>query len=257
MKTRPRDLPATHPAQEGRCPGCTGPTRRPVHRSCQQHMCKQCCITQGGCTAPKHQPQHLSHRQQQKQRLRLPPTSPPTPPPTQLPVEQFTSMHHILESVSRPTQTLPPLLPSEMRTLQNIRNSDPALSFFANEDQRRQEEQLVADQASLVAQQEERDFQAGIAASLGLPETVPILPPASTSRQPPSSPLLSTPTPRTPSSTTNTLLTIPYRPPNITHHMNTDWMRPFKDRSKETPKRRKNPNQRFRLVFWGWVCCFS
>ena len=58
--------------------------------------------------------------------------------------------------------------------------------------------------------------------------------------------------------TPNHLHTLPYHPPNITHHMNSDWMRPFEDRSKETPKRRKrDPNQRFRLVFCREVCCFK
>ena len=218
-------------------------------------MCKQCCISQGGCTAPKHQPQHLSLRQQQKQRSRLPLPAPPTLSPTQ---QDFTSIQHILDSVPRPTQILPPLPPSELRTLQNIRNSDPTLSFFAQEDQCRQGEQLDAEQARLIAQQEERDFQASVAASLGLPAAVPVIPLASTSRQSPPLPSLSNPTPQASSSTTNALRTIPYRPSNIMHHMNTDWMRPFEDRSKETPKRRKrDPNQRFRLVFWGWVCCFS
>ena len=201
---------ASQPTQEGRCPGC--PTRRPVHRDCQRRMCKQCCISQGGCTAPKHQPQHLSLRQQQKQRSRLPLPAPPTPPPTQ---QAFTSMQHILDSVPRPTQILPPLPPSELRALQSIRNSDLALSFFTQEDHR-QGEQLDAEQARLIAQQEERDFQARVAASLDLPATVPVIPPASTSRQPPPLPSLSNPTPQASSSTTNALHTIPYRLSNIT-----------------------------------------
>jgi len=166
-------------------------------------------------------------------------------------------MQHILESMPLPTQMLPPLPPSEMQALQDIRDSDPTVSFFANEDRRRQEEQLAAEQERLIVQQEERDFQAGVAASLGLPASVSVTPLASTSHHSP--PLLSTPIPQASSSiltTPNHLRTLPYRPPNITHHMNSDWMHPFEDRSKETPKRRKrDPNQRFRLVFWGEVCC--
>ena len=48
--------------------------------------------------------------------------------------------------------------------------------------------------------------------------------------------------------TPNHLHTLPYHPPNITHHMNSDWMRPFEDRSKDH-------NRRFRLVFCREVCC--
>lgn len=140
-----------------------------------------------------------------------------------------------------------------MQALQDIRNSDPALAFLANEDRRRQEEQLAAEKESRIALQEERDFQAGVAASLGLPSAVPITPPPSTSQYPP--PPFSTPVIQASTSTTtnaNHLRTVPYRTPNITRHMNSDWMRPLEDRSKETPKRRKrDPNQRFRLVFWG------
>ena len=75
--------------------------------------------------------------------------------------------------------------------------------------------------------QEEHDFQAGITVSLGLPEAVSITPPASSSHH-----SLSTPITRASSSamtTPNHLHTLPYHPPNITHHMNSDWMRPFED----------------------------
>ena len=155
-----------------------------------------------------------------------------------------------------PTQMLPPLPPSTIQILQDIRNSDPTVSFLANEDRRRQEEQLAAKQERLIVQQEERIFQAGVAASLGLPVAVSSTPPASTSHHSP--PSLVNPIPlqasSSPTTTPNHLRTLPYRPPNITHHMNSDWMRPFEDRSKETPKHHKrDPNQRFRLVFWGEV----
>lgn len=123
----------TQPVQEGRCEGCPGPTRRPAHREC-----KQCCIVREGCTAPKHQPQHLSLRQQQKRGKRqlCPlPAALSTPPATAPPFRGFTSMQQILESM--PTQMLPPLPPSAIQVLQDIRNSDPTLSFFANEDRRR------------------------------------------------------------------------------------------------------------------------
>jgi hypothetical protein len=175
-----------------------------------------------------------------------------TLPATAPPLRDFASMQHILESMPLPLQMLPP---SEMQAFQDIRNSDPTLSFFANEDRHQQEKQLVAEQERLIVQQEEHNFQAGVAVSLGLPAVVSITPPASTSHHMPPSP--STPIPRASSSTTTTLnhlRTLPYRPPNITHHMNSDWMRPFEDRSKETPKRHKrDPNQRFRLVFWSKV----
>ena len=141
--------------------------------------------------------------------------------------------------------------------LQDIRDSDPTISFFANEDQCRQEEQLAAEQERSIMQQEERDFQASVTASLGLLAAVSITPPASISYHPP--PSLSTPIPQASlltMTTLNHLHTLPYCPLNIMHHMNLDWMRPFKDRSKETPKHRKwDPNQRFQLVFWGKVCC--
>lgn len=168
-----------------------------------------------------------------------------------------------------PTQRLPSLPPIAIQALQDIRNSDPTVSFLANEDRRRQEEQLAAEQEKLIEEQEERAFQEGVAASLCLPAAAPestsrhsppllftptFTPPASTSRHLPHSLSTSIP-PRVSSSSTTTpnhLRTLPYRPPNITHHMSSDWMRPFEDRSKETPKRRKrDPNQRFRLVFWG------
>lgn len=236
-KTTAPPLPkpaVTQPVQEGRCQACPGPTHKPVHRECQRRMCKQCCIGRGGCTAPKHQLQYLSVRQQTR-RLHPPAVTLPAPPSTLPSVRAFTSMQHILESVPLPTPMLPPL----------------------HQDQRPQEEQLSAEEERQIVQQEEHDFQAGIAASLGLPVTASITPPALTSQLPP--PSLSTPIlpgPAVTTTTPNQLRTLPYRTPNITRHMNSDWMRPLDDRSKETPRRRKrDPNQRFRLVFWGEVRC--
>ena len=227
--------------EDGRCHGCPGTTRRQAHRECMQRMCKQCCIAREGCTAPKHQPQHLSLRQRQKKRLCPLPASAP-------PLQDFTSMQHNLQPMPLQMQMLPPLSSSDMQILQDIQNSDPVVVFLANERQRLQEEKLAAEQERFIEQQEDSDFQAGLAASLGLPVALSSMPPASTAHHLP--PLLSsTPIPQASSSTMTTpkrLHTLPYRHPNITHHMNSEWMRPFEDWSKETPKRRKqDPNQKF------------
>ena len=179
-------------------------------------MCKQCCVALEGCTAPKRQPQHLSLRQQQK---------------------RANFIHRQLRY-----QHCQLLLPHFAEAL-------PQCSTSLG---------LCHKKGSMYSRtlQEEHDFQAGITVSLGLPAlaAVSITPPASSSHH-----SLSIPIPRASSSamtTPNHLHTLPYHPPNITHHMNSDWMRPFEDRSKETPKRRKrDPNQRFRLVFCREVCC--
>lgn len=123
-------------------------------------------------------------------------------------------------------------------------------------------------------EREEREYQMAIAASLGIPYTMPdtagpdphrsssLLHNAVTGLNPPfllhddpNPPMSSSYNPSSSFSRTPPVIqTVPYQPPNITQHMNKSWMRPTVDNTKKTRTvNRGDLDNHFVLVFWGQV----
>ncbi|PPQ83678.1 hypothetical protein CVT26_006237 [Gymnopilus dilepis] len=225
-------LPPSIPVTQGICArmGCS----KPSHSSCRQaagKMCKPCCIMNNGCSAPGHQFHCLSARGQEKLKAHQ---VPPPPPPLAQPdlpayVNPFAGLSHAEACDLLEERIMPEVRFVEERERQANKEAAEAAR--------------LADKERILEREEESQYQAAVAASLGLPYTV---------RDPPAalSSAGSLPVPG-PSS-------IPARRPSpiesraISKHLNADWMRPYADKSvKPRATVRKNAEHRFRIVFWG------
>lgn len=226
---------------EGKCAamGCL----QNFHRVCVRHMCKQCCISHSGCTAPKHQLQHLTYKQREKMQTIPRPVT--TTPSFSSQTESHATSAHLERSLS----------PCSLSTLKDLISS-PTTLFLETQAQHRHAEQVEGVRLIALERQEEQSYQAALAASLGAPYITPQLGPTpvssfagisepSHSRQlMPATPVQFSP-----------VKTVPYQP-TITRHMNADWMRLHKDNTKKSMKvPRLSPNNKFWIVFWGKVKC--
>lgn len=185
-------------------------------------MCKQCCIKNSGCSAPGHQYNRLTTKQQERLKICHPP-----PPP----------------AVCVPRLTLPfgPAL-SDEAFFNSLREEMPSIRLVAEGNKRARVEAAEASQLEEQEDEEEHNFQATIAASLGLPYTVPHHLSGPSSSFPASASSSQQPTPAASSARPNT------------QHMNKVWMRPYEDRTAKRKTRvRSNMDHRFRVVFWGDV----
>lgn len=141
-----------------------------------------------------------------------------------------------------------------------LRQHDPVLRLHDEGfSQAAVERQAAYHEAQLEAQ-EDAEFQKAIAESLrGLPPSSPI---ASTSSLPNPQPTLPTATAFTMGGLPVTRVTTSNRP-TITTQMSKDWMRPYKDKSKqaqESPGKGqvdKEIIEKFRIVWWEKVHCLN
>ena len=196
------------------------PCGRVAHRSCLNHMCKQCCIIcAGGCHLADHKTSRLSTRQQEKLQVALPtPYFLPVPDPR-------------------------PRSPTSISdALDGLYSSNPTTIFLGQEGRINEVKQVEEQRQVDLKAREEADYQMAIAQSLDLPYMAPTtsttLPTSSISRL--SGHSAPQPTPRNVS--------------NITQHMNKDWMRPVEDKTK-IPRRpnREGGDNCFTIIFWDKV----
>lgn len=105
--------------------------------------------------------------------------------------------------------------------------------------------------------EEERNYQAALAESLGVPYITPSQPnpapnaptTASSSRTIKPAAPAQWPTPAVPRQT-GPVQTVPYVNPVITRHMNADWMRPHTDNTKQRKQVTHKPGNKFVIVLW-------
>jgi hypothetical protein len=109
--------------------------------------------------------------------------------------------------------------------------------------------------------EDQQQYAAAIAASLGLPDAPPyevsmsshpptLLDAISAASAGPSQPAVKS----RPSTILSTKVrTIPYHPPNIKQHLSEDWMRPPEDKTKKPRRVKINLDNRFSIVFWHEV----
>ena len=217
------------------------------HRICVRQMCKQCCISQSGCNAPKHNFKFLSEKQKTKaQSLR------------------FTSSHPPSFYTTQPSFELDPSLsPKSDNFFNSLGNTATTASVFLKADDRPPQEEHAEHATQVAAEREDEfNYQAAVAASLrdmspasgdsGLilssshvitsvapaPSQLSYFQPAIPRNLPP-------------------VETVPYEP-TITRHLNPHWMRKTTDNTKKNMKvPRANPNNKFSIVFWGKVYFFE
>ncbi|KAJ3509098.1 hypothetical protein NLJ89_g5396 [Agrocybe chaxingu] len=158
------------------------------------------------------------------------------------------------------SQELEPLDPAFSRGLESLLDEDPTPAFLACENQSRWDAQAASQREKQLEYEEERQYQAAVAASLGHPASTDapriVVPTAlaSTLRPTPNttaSASTSAPDPTPSSSAGSAIRTVPYRPPNMKKHLNSDWMRPYEDRTGVSKPVKSDPNRRFRVVLWG------
>ena len=203
-------------------------------------MCKQCCILLPGCSLRSHSLDQLSSKQRGKLAV------PTVPDPA----------------------------------LNAMMAHDPVVPFFEQEKQRAEAERAQVLQAQQLEEDEEKQYQAALAASLAVSRANPHLASSSSSSALSSQSPLDSLTPSAPSPSllplahpyglsttpalplsrpstkpTTVVRTIPYRAPGpkpgIKEHMSEDWMRPAVDNTQK-PKRRNriDLDNTFSLIFW-------
>jgi hypothetical protein len=196
---------------------------------------------------PKHDFKYLSEKQKAKARAQPPASS--HPPPSYRPAVYTAPPSYELEQS---------LSPPSINFLKSLGNS--ATAVFLEADNRRQLEEQAEHATQVAAErEEERNYQAAIAASLG--DTPPVSGPIPSSSRHVFTPLapvrsqLSSFQPAIPRNLPP-VETVPYEP-TITRHLNPDWMRKTTDNTKKNMKvPRANPNNKFAIVFWGKVWFF-
>ncbi len=139
---------------------------------------------------------------------------------------------------------LPSLDFETFRSLELLTANNPTVKLIQQGGDIEDSERIRREREQQLVTQEEADYQRAIANSLGVPYITPMTP----------NPVnLASGSSASSATVPNTVRTIPYRPPNITQHLNDDWMRPKKDDSKTRRIVKANLDNRFTVVFWGKV----
>ena len=127
---------------------------------------------------------------------------------------------------------------------------------------------IVTDLYPSTIDEDQQQYAAAIAASLGLPDASPalsyqapmsphprtLLEATSAAIGSPSRPVTGTVAKPFPSTIPSTKVrTIPYHPPNIKQHLSEDWMRPPEDKTRKPKRVKLNLDNRFSIVFWHEV----
>lgn len=234
--TPPMDTPtrSTHAINSGpksRVLCFRAPCPKYSHISCNRKCCKLCCVIEGGCRAKGHNQASISENQRRKihgsvRRLGAI-TGSQGPEPASF-------------SSSQPQTPTPTYAEREVSWAESLHRLDNLIENPMDKLMERAEKDRA------LAQEEERQFEAALAASLSDSST-PV---------PSSSASLF----RTGTSVAGIPVTIvtPKNRPTITTQMNNDWMRPFENRTLEEPRRGRAQTdievaRKFRITLWDKV----